>query len=534
MARQQITIGKKIGSGFAVVLLLVVILTGIYQFALTSATAKFTSLIEQDMAIALHASAAKIALIQCRQNEKMLLYADDVFLTKEANDYIVTFKKELGTIEVLAKKAGQPKLMEAARKLLTLADNYQKTFSAMIATPVGNERMVSTVAVRKAAQVIDPLLNKLLDDARNGAEQQTMLTKNSATVQAWIALALGAVIMVVGGLLAFFLGRGISVILKQFCVSLNEGADQVSAAASQVSSSSQSLAEGTSEQASSLEETSSSLEEMSSMTKQNADHANQAKAMMTEANTIVEKVDHHMKEMAGAIVEITRSSEETGKIIKTIDEIAFQTNLLALNAAVEAARAGEAGAGFAVVADEVRNLAMRASEAAKNTSNLIENTIKTVRKGNELTNATQEAFKENAAISKKIGQLVDEIATASQEQAQGISQVSTAVAEIDKVTQQAAANAEESAAASEELNAQAEQMKSFVEDLVKVVRGSSHATSSRGSGDGLPRPRATAHKVLALPAKTTGGASAIRGKTSKKVVNPEEVIPMNERNFKDF
>jgi len=177
---------------------------------------------------------------------------------------------------------------------------------------------------------------------------------------------------------------------------------------------------------------------------------------------------------------------------------------------------------------------MRASEAAKNTSNLIENTIKTVRKGNELTNATQEAFKENAAISKKIGQLVDEIATASQEQAQGISQVSTAVAEIDKVTQQAAANAEESAAASEELNAQAEQMKSFVEDLVKVVRGSGHATSSRGSGDGLPRPRATAHKVLALPAKTTGGASAIRGKTSKKVVNPEEVIPMNERNFKDF
>jgi methyl-accepting chemotaxis protein len=192
-----------------------------------------------------------------------------------------------------------------------------------------------------------------------------------------------------------------------------------------------------------------------------------------------------MKDMAGAVAEITRSSEETGKIIKTIDEIAFQTNLLALNAAVEAARAGEAGAGFAVVADEVRNLAMRAAEAAKNTSNLIENTIKAVRKGNELTNATQEAFKENAEISRKIGQLVDEIAAASEEQSHGITQVNTAVSEMDKVTQSTAANAEESAAAAEELNAQAEQLKVYVEDLVRVVGGNGHAASSRGIDGGL-------------------------------------------------
>jgi methyl-accepting chemotaxis protein len=236
---------------------------------------------------------------------------------------------------------------------------------------------------------------------------------------------------------------------------------------------------------------------MSSMTKQNADHANQAKVMMSEANTIVEKVNHHMQEMAGAVGEITRSSEETGKIIKTIDEIAFQTNLLALNAAVEAARAGEAGAGFAVVADEVRNLAMRASEAAKNTSNLIENTIKAVRKGNELTNATQEAFKENADISRKIGQLVDEIATAS-----------------------------------EELSAQAEQMKVFVEDLVRVVGGS--ATVSRGNGLGLPKSRrVTASKAPVLQKKTAGRQLAIAGKPSRKSPRPEEVIPMHGE-FKDF
>jgi methyl-accepting chemotaxis protein len=157
-----------------------------------------------------------------------------------------------------------------------------------------------------------------------------------------------------------------------------------------------------------------------------------------------------------------------------------------------------------------------------------------VRKGNELTKATQEAFKENAEISKKIGQLVDEIATASEEQSHGITQVNTAVAEMDKVTQSTAANAEESAAASEELNAQAEQMKVFVEDLARVVGGSGHTASSRGDGGGLPRSRVTAHKALALPEKRAGRQLAISGKTSRKVTHPEEVIPMNDGAFKDF
>jgi methyl-accepting chemotaxis protein len=273
-------------------------------------------------------------------------------------------------------------------------------------------------------------------------------------------------------ILGIFLSNSITRPINRVVTGLTEGADQVVAAASQVSSSSQSLAEGSSEQAASLEETSSSLEEMSSMTKQNADNAGQAKAMMRDAKRIVEKVSGHMDEMSKAIVEITKTSEETGKIIKTIDEIAFQTNLLALNAAVEAARAGEAGAGFAVVADEVRNLALRAAEAAKNTNNLIDNTIKAVRNGNELTRMTQEAFRENITISGKIGQLIDEIATASEEQSRGIAQVNIAVMEMNKVTQSTAANAEESASASEELNAQAEQMKGYVGDLSAVIGGS--------------------------------------------------------------
>jgi methyl-accepting chemotaxis protein len=312
---------------------------------------------------------------------------------------------------------------------------------------------------------------------------------------------------------------------------LNQAADEVSSAANQISSASQSLAEGASEQASSLEETSSSLEEMASMTKQNADNATQAKAMMAETRKIVERVDSHMGKMAGAIAEITRTSEETGKIIKTIDEIAFQTNLLALNAAVEAARAGEAGAGFAVVADEVRNLAMRAAEAAKNTSGLIENTIKAVKQGNQLTFETQEAFRENVTVAGKVGQLIDEIAAASQEQAQGISQLNKAVSEMDKVTQQTAASAEESASASEELNAQAEQMKGCVGDLVTVISG-------RGSRTAGPAPvRQGVEKMSAGRQMIAGSPKAPAGRKPAPVVKrptPEQIIPFGDEGFKDF
>jgi methyl-accepting chemotaxis protein len=302
-----------------------------------------------------------------------------------------------------------------------------------------------------------------------GKDRTAIMTSMRGIVWAILIsiLVIGSLMVVAGWRLALSTVRPV---LRATSL-LNNTAGEVKAAAGQITSASESLAGEASEQASSLEETSSSLEEVSSMTRQNSDHTHQARAMMSEANQIVDKVARNMKEMSAAVGEITRSSEETGKIIKTIDEIAFQTNLLALNAAVEAARAGEAGAGFAVVASEVRNLAMRASEAAKNTNILIENTIKAVHKGNALTKATEEAFKENSDISKKIGQLIDEIATASEEQSHGISQVNVAVTEMDKVTQSAAANAEESAAAAEELNAQAEQMKGCVDDLVQVISG---------------------------------------------------------------
>jgi len=322
---------------------------------------------------------------------------------------------------------------------------------------------------------------------------------------------------------------------------LTEGADQVAAAAHQVSAGSQSLAEGAAEQAASIEETSSSLEEMSSMTKKNADNANEARTMMAEAGQIVDTVNRHMADMLRAIEEITRSSEETGKIIKTIDEIAFQTNLLALNAAVEAARAGEAGAGFAVVADEVRNLALRAADAARNTSDLIENTIKAVKNGNELTHTTQEAFKDNMEISRKVGALVDEITAASHEQAQGIEEINRAVTEMDKVVQQVAANAEESASASEEMSAQAEQMQVYVAELSAMVAAKStrmsKAPSSAGTSGSSGVQHARASKTAVQKAQQKSGKEklkAISQPGKKEDARPQDIIPMDDDDFKGF
>jgi methyl-accepting chemotaxis protein len=209
---------------------------------------------------------------------------------------------------------------------------------------------------------------------------------------------------------------------------------------------------------------------------------------------VIGKANSSMRQMRTAMERINAASDEMAKIIKTIDEIAFQTNLLALNAAVEAARAGEAGAGFAVVADEVRNLAMRAAEAAKNTSQLIEDNIKNIKDGSELVAATDEAFSEVAGTSSRVAELVGEIAAASSEQTQGIDQINKAAIEMDRVTQSTAANAEQMAAAMA---------------MFKLRNG-----NGNGNGASLKRP---------------ASAEAIQGSSSENSGN--KLIPFEEDDF---
>ena len=287
----------------------------------------------------------------------------------------------------------------------------------------------------------------------------------------YINAGVGVSIVGLAALVMLFLVRSIVTPINRIVKILTEGAEQVGTSSEQVSASSQSLGQSSSEQAASLQETTASLEEMSSMTQQNAGNARQADGLMIETKEVVNTANESMAQLMTAINEITDASNETSKIIKTIDEIAFQTNLLALNAAVEAARAGEAGAGFAVVADEVRNLAMRAAESAKNTSVLIEDTSNKVKEGSGIVTTTNDAFSKVSEGSGKVADLISEIAAASGEQARGIEQINQAILEMDKVTQQNAAGAEESASASEEMSAQAQQMRAMISELVSLIEG---------------------------------------------------------------
>ncbi len=366
---------------------------------------------------------------------------------------------------------------------------------------------------------------KATADAGMAATERIALGAKSSLSTASTTMIVGLIAaLLIGVISAFFIIRSITKPVNLIIAGLNEGSAQVASASGQVSSSSQSMAEGASQQAASIEETSSSMEEMSSMTKKNAENANHADGLMKDANKIVSSANASMGQLTKSMADISKASEETSKIIKTIDEIAFQTNLLALNAAVEAARAGEAGAGFAVVADEVRNLAMRAADAAKNTAALIEGTVKKVNDGSELVSTTNEAFKQVAESSAKVGDIVSEIAEASKEQSSGIEQVNIAITEMDKVVQQNAANAEESASASEEMSAQAEQLKDYVGELVMLVTGKKNHESA-----------VSHHKiktVSAKPRKKTLGKNKMLAHSTKEV-RPDQVIPFDD-DFENF
>ncbi len=243
---------------------------------------------------------------------------------------------------------------------------------------------------------------------------------------------------------------------------VSAASDQVSAAASQISDGSQALAQGASEQAGSIQEINHNLKGMAEQTKLHASRAREGQAIAGETNDAARKGGEMMEKLARAMDEIRHQSEETAKIVKTIDEIAFQTNLLALNAAVEAARAGESGRGFAVVAEEVRNLAMRSAEAAKSTAELIEVSAKSVETGVGLVEETHRALEQIQQGAVRVDEVVRESAEASREQEEGIEQVATAMDQMSQVTQQVAANSEESASAAEELASQAAELRSLV------------------------------------------------------------------------
>jgi methyl-accepting chemotaxis protein len=376
----------------------------------------------------------------------------------------------------------------------TIHDLSQTSLAALKSL---NQAMVTFLTekqlfVTAAAQAVTTGMN--LSEAMTGLSNDFVARTNASTSSAFWTMVIGGILaLIVSGVLAIFISRNITVPVNRVIASLAEGAQEVDNASGDLSSASNTLAEGATQNAASLEETSAALEQLSSMTKRNSDNAMEANGLMSQATEAVIKAENSMDSVIQAMEHIATSGNEIGKIIKTIDEIAFQTNLLALNAAVEAARAGEAGAGFAVVADEVRNLAIRSADAAKNTADLIAATISNINSGSEMVHSTSDNFQTVATHAAKVAQLVSEVAEASKEQSQGINQITTAMAQMDKVTQHNAASAEESASAANSLSVQAGNLMSAVDQMSRIVHGHSQF-------NGSPRPNSRP-RSLNPPAK---------------------------------
>ena len=354
-----------------------------------------------------------------------------------------------------------------------------------------------------------------LDNMAEGLESKAVLAKRIADGDLTCEVKLASEEDSLGLTLQAMI-KSLSEIISQ----VNEAAGQVAAGSGQVSESSQSLSQGAAEQAASMEEITSTMTEVGAQVRTNAENASQANQAALGAQEAADGGNQQMRQMIEAMEDINYSSKEIAKIIKTIDDIAFQTNLLALNAAVEAARAGKYGKGFAVVAQEVRNLAGRSAEAARETTELIEGSVKKVEKGSEIVDKTAGALNEIAQNISKVTDLVGEIAAASNEQAMGVSQVNDGLGQIEQVTQQNTANAEQTAAAAEELASQASLLK---ESLAMFILDHNEVG-----------PAVAAKKQISAPSEAAQGWGAYE-KEDPTPANPEQAVrPEDLISFDDW
>jgi hypothetical protein len=384
-----------------------------------------------------------------------------------------------GPVDVSDSKFGQLSVLVKEHMLKAEKGTGRYTFE-------GTDKFVAFAPLNVGSSTCTILTTCPVSEALAIADRLHAESEKSASRTTLVMSIITCLMILLGAALGFLSSGSITRPLRRIIDGLSAAVREVAETSVNLSSKSRSLAQGASLQASSIEETSSITEEMASMARQNTDSANQANSLMAATSSSVEEASRAMTELTLAMDGISKASEETQKIIKTIDGIAFQTNLLALNAAVEAARAGQAGAGFAVVADEVRNLAMRAAEAARNTQSLIEGTVSRINYGSDLVDKTAGSFSGISANVMKLRDLIGDIAAASNEQTQGILQINKTTAEIDKILQQNACDADESAQACKTMDEQVHSMAENLNALTNIMNGSRRAERDVPRGGNAP------------------------------------------------
>jgi methyl-accepting chemotaxis protein/methyl-accepting chemotaxis protein-1 (serine sensor receptor) len=361
---------------------------------------------------------------------------------------------------------------DLVRQMETVLDEWTNDFREVDRLVRANDAIAAYGYGLQKTHALYEKIGSLADELTQ--QQRQFLADEKAasetdTSRAEMLMIVMAIISIGVAIAAVFLVRALNAEMTRTTRALRDTSNQIAQSAAQVSQSSQQLAEAASDQAASIEETSAAAEEITSMTVKNADNTASAATLMGTLNSNAGQANDTLNAMIHSMDEISSSSNQIGQIIKVIDEIAFQTNILALNAAVEAARAGEAGKGFAVVADEVRKLAQRAAQAAKDTADLIQQSIQRSGEGKQNLDRVTDSIRSITDGIVKVRELSDEVNVASQEQQRGIRQISTTINEMNSVTQTVAANSEESAASSEELNAMSASLLTVVREMEKMV-----------------------------------------------------------------